>query len=252
MSEEPLVLVERDGRRGELVLNRPRRRNAITGPLVDAMGVALQELIADDSVHVILIRGAGGAFCSGNDLKEFGAEPPPPWLANQEERWIDFHDQLFRCPKPIVGALEKAAIGGGAALANACDFLIAGETARYHSVEPSEQIAKTPHVTTVWMLWRHGVSKTMQVAMTAIPLTGAELFQRGIAVAAVPDDQVVEAARAYADRLAATAPGIVADVKQSIREITGTEDFRAAATRVLAMQRRAASGWAGTQTYVEP
>jgi enoyl-CoA hydratase/carnithine racemase len=251
MSDEPLVLVERRERVGELILNRPHRRNALTGPLVDAMKQALLQLIEDDEVSVILIRGAGGAFCSGNDLKEFGAVPPPPWLASQEERWIDFNDLMFRCPKPTVGALEKAAIGGGAALANACDFLIAGEKAFMHVGEPSVQVAKTPHVNTVWLLWRHGVSIAMQVAMTAVPLTGPELVQRGIAVASVPDGEVVEAARAYATRLSGTMPGIVADVKRSLRELTGMEDFRSAATRVLEMQKRTSSGWAGTRGFLD-
>ncbi len=250
MADEPLVLIERNDRVGELVLNRPHRRNALTGPLVDAMKVALQELIEDESVHVILIRGAGGAFCSGNDLKEFGAEPPPDWLASQEARWIDFNDMMFRCPKPTVGALEKAAIGGGAALANACDFLIVGEQAFLHVGEPSVQVAKTPHVNTVWLLWRHGVSVAMQVAMTAVPLTGPELVQRGIAVAAVPDAEVLDATRAYAARISNTMPGIVADVKESLRELTGVHDFRGAATRVLEMQRRTSSGWAGTRGFL--
>lgn len=251
MTDEPLVLIERTGRVGELVLNRPHRRNALTGPLVDAMSEALQALIADDEVGVILIRGAGGAFCSGNDLKEFGAVPPPDWLSSQEERWISFHDQVFRCPKPIVGALEKAAIGGGAALADSCDFLVVGENAFLHVGEPSVQVAKTPHVNTVWLLWRHGVSVAMQVAMTAVPLTGSELFQRGIAVACVPDDEVLPAARAYAERISNTMPGIVADVKESLRELTGTHDFRSAATRVLEMQKRTSSGWAGTRGFLD-
>lgn len=65
MADEPRVLLERHGRVGELVLNRPHRRNALTGPLVDAMSEALTTLAADDEVSVILVRGAGGRSALG-------------------------------------------------------------------------------------------------------------------------------------------------------------------------------------------
>src|SRR5690606_23202621 len=140
--------------------------------------------------------------------------------------------------------------GGGAALANACDFLVVGEGAFMLVGEPSVQVGKTPHVNTVWLLWRHGVSVAMQVAMTAVPLYGPDLYQRGIAVACVPDDQVLEASRDYATKISNPMPGIVADVKESLRALTGEHDFQSAATRVLEMQRSTSTGWAGTTGFL--
>ena len=111
----------------ELVLNRPERKNAINGPLGRDLSRALADIEKSEHIQAVLFRGAGGAFCSGLDLKEFNAEPAPDWLPDFQHIWRDAHRGLMSCSKPIVGALERYAINGGAALALACDLLIAGE-----------------------------------------------------------------------------------------------------------------------------
>ncbi|MHB8576308.1 MAG: enoyl-CoA hydratase/isomerase family protein, partial [Dehalococcoidia bacterium] len=91
MDEAATVLIERDGARGELVLNRPERRNALIGPMVTELRAGLAALVADTEVKAILIRGAGGSFCAGLDLDAFGASPPPAWRANFSEAWASLH-----------------------------------------------------------------------------------------------------------------------------------------------------------------
>ena len=106
----------------ELILNRPERKNAITGPLGVELARQVNVLSADEDVRVILLRGAEGAFCSGLDLKEFNADPPPAWRSDFAKIWRSAHRALYNCSTPIVGALERYAINGGAALALACDL----------------------------------------------------------------------------------------------------------------------------------
>ena len=77
MTSEAPILVEQHGRRLELVLNRPDRKNSLIGPLVEALRDAVLDAAEDDSVGCILLRGAGGVFCSGLDLKAFGQDPEP-------------------------------------------------------------------------------------------------------------------------------------------------------------------------------
>ena len=123
-----LVLVERPSDRvAHVVLNRPERRNALTGPLADQLADALDAVHADEDVTVIVIRGAGNAFCSGLDLKEFGLDPQPDWVPKFGSKWRRVHRALFESDRIVVGALERAAVNGGAALALACDFLVAGD-----------------------------------------------------------------------------------------------------------------------------
>ena len=130
-SDDP-VRSTRNGGVAEIVLNRPARRNAVTGPLAERLHAEIVAATEDDEVAVLLLRGAGGAFCSGLDLGEFRADPPPDWLPAFSNLWLDVHAALYDCPKPIVAALERFAINAGSALALAADLLVAGEQAFLH------------------------------------------------------------------------------------------------------------------------
>ena len=231
MSDAPIVLIERLERTGELILNRPHRRNAMTGPLVDALLTGLEELIADDEIRVILIRGAEGTFCAGNDLKEFRAEPRPAWLADHGDRWANFHAALFGCPKPIVGALEGHAIAAGSALALACDFLIAGEEAQLHVAEVALGLGPAP-VNSVWLEWRFGAGRAQEFVAGGLPYTGRALANRGLALRAVPDEHVVDEARALAERLAENDGTSMARAKALVRRLSGVPDAEAFRSRI--------------------
>ena len=100
------VLCERHDGWAEVILNRPERRNAIDGPLAEGMLSTLLALNADDSIRAIVLRGAGGALCSGLDLKAFSAEPAPEWLAGFNARWSAVHQALLDTSQVLVVALE--------------------------------------------------------------------------------------------------------------------------------------------------
>ena len=123
------VRLELDGAVAEIILNRPERKNAVTGPLAEAATAAVAQAEADPTVRVILLRGEGGVFSSGLDLKEFNAEPRPEWLPRFQGLWRGLHERLFACDKAVVCAMESYAINAGSALALSADYLIAGDTA---------------------------------------------------------------------------------------------------------------------------
>ena len=153
---------------GELVLNRPERKNALSPTLVAALSAGAQcsaacsgcfflslaapctagldELIADERVIVILIRGNGPEptadsptarwLCSGVDLKEQQRVRKETGTdGGQGKNWARFHATMYACPKPTIGVLEGGVIAGGTGLAFACDFLITGKQARFHVAE---------------------------------------------------------------------------------------------------------------------
>lgn len=194
------VLVERSGARGELVLNRPEKRNALMGPLVDALSEGLDELTSDPEIKAIVLRGAGGAFCAGLDLEEFGADPPRPWRAGFPEKWLALHTRMFQCRVPIVGALERYAIAGGSGLALACDLLVAGEGAFLHVKEAELGMAAPMNV--AWLQLRLGLARSNRLVMLAERIYGPELVDLGLAVCSVEDSTVLERACEVADRLA--------------------------------------------------
>jgi len=215
MTQTELVLTERRGAVAHVILNRPERRNALTGPLADGLLAALRAVSADDDVSVIVVRGAGGAFCSGLDLKEFGADPRPEWVPEFGQIWRAVHETIFNCPKIIVGALERAAVNGGAALALAMDFLVAGDNA-FLQVGEIQQGMAAP-MNTAWLLLRHSEAVAARVALFGDRLNGAKLVELGLAFVSVPDDDVVVETEALANRLAEHDRGGICRIKTSLR-----------------------------------
>jgi enoyl-CoA hydratase len=196
----PLVRVERHGRRGELILNRPERRNALIGPMVLELRQGLAELDRDPEIGAILLRGAGGTLCAGLDLEAFSADPEPPWREHFSHNWLSLHVELFEASKPVVGALERYAIAGGSGLALACDLLVAGETS-YMWVREAEFGMAAP-MNVAWLQLRSGLALTNRLVMMADRVTGPELVDSGLALQSVADDQVLARAREVTDRLA--------------------------------------------------
>ncbi|MEM8923525.1 MAG: enoyl-CoA hydratase/isomerase family protein [Actinomycetota bacterium] len=222
MSGDELVLVDRPVERvAQVRLNRPERRNALTGPLADRLVEVLTELDADDAVSVIAIGGAGGAFCSGLDLKAFNADPKPDWVADFGARWRRVHELLFDSDRIIVGALERAAVNGGAALALACDFLVAGDGA-FLQVGEIQQGMAAP-MNTAWLRLRHTEAISARVALLGDRIHGPELVRLGLAHASVADDEVWPEALALAERLAAHDPNGARRIKTALRR-TGIDD----------------------------
>lgn len=119
---------ERTGKIGRVTLNRPERLNAISGDLLAAFSMSLKAAIADEEAAVILLKGEGRAFCSGDDLKEFD-------LQSQSAETIDAHigaiqditKLMMGCDKPIVGAVHGFAVGGGFEWLLNCDIVVAAD-----------------------------------------------------------------------------------------------------------------------------
>jgi enoyl-CoA hydratase/carnithine racemase len=199
----------------EIVLNRPERRNALTGPLAEALAEGLHSIAADPEVSVLILRGAGGAFCSGLDLKEFGREPAPGWITDFPRLWREVHEALYDVPCIVVGALERAAVNGGASLALACDFLVVGDTAFLQVGEIQQGMAAPMNM--AWLRLRHSEALAARVALLGDRITGPELVDLGLATASVADDRVLADARRLATRLATHDAAGVRRIKHSLR-----------------------------------
>ncbi len=125
------VRIERTEGYAEIVLNRPRRRNALSPQAMKALTKALQEVGDDDRVRAVILRGEEAFFCSGLDLKEIDTTHPPT------ADWIGVHQVLAALDVPIICALQGGAINAGAALALACDLMVAGDGA-YLQIKEAE------------------------------------------------------------------------------------------------------------------
>ena len=173
------VLTERPLERvAHVILNRPERRNALIGPLADQLAETIEELNTDASLNVIVIRGAGNAFCSGLDLKEFAADPRPDWVPDFGRKWRRVHAAIFDSPHIVVGALERAAVNGGAALALACDFLVAGDNAFLQVGEIQQGMAAPMNMS--WLRLRFAENVAARLALLGDRIQGQELVRLGV------------------------------------------------------------------------
>ncbi|HZV72267.1 MAG TPA: enoyl-CoA hydratase/isomerase family protein [Conexibacter sp.] len=120
-----------------LTLNRPHALNALNGPLKSALLAAIHEV--DERTPAVVLRGAGTAFCAGQDVKTAADEPTPGLLIQLQE----ITRALRACPAPVIAAVHGHAVGGGAELALACDLVIADETAQFQFPETAIGVTVT-------------------------------------------------------------------------------------------------------------
>lgn len=216
MTEELVNLTVADGV-AIVELHRPERKNSLTGPLLDRLAEQVHAASADASVQVVVLCGAGGAFCSGLDLKEYRADPPPPWLANAAASLRAAHTALGQCGVPIVVAMERYAINGGAAFALAADLLVVGETSWLQVGEVLMDMAAPMNL--AWLVPRHPVSTIMRLVIPGERVLGPQLAAMNIAHEVVDDDQVRDRAIELATQIAAYPQGAPRSMKQSVLRV---------------------------------
>lgn len=203
MSDQaPSLLVEsRDGVR-TLTLNRPHRLNAFDAGLHAALQSALADAAADRACRVILLAGAGRAFCAGQDLAEPGLLDADVDLgAVLDLGWNALVAALRAMPKPVVCAVQGSAAGAGASIALACDITLAAEDAKF--AQAFIRIGLIPDSGATWLLPRLiGPARARALAMLGDPISGAEAASMGLIHRAVPAAELMPQATALCARLA--------------------------------------------------
>src|SRR5262249_12178496 len=121
------ILTQRSGAILDIQLNRPTKKNAMTSAMYDAIADALDGAARDESVRVVLGHGAGDSFSAGNDVADFLQNPPGPGESPQRR----LMDAFIAFEKPIVAAVQGAAVGGGTTMLLHCDFVYAAESAKF-------------------------------------------------------------------------------------------------------------------------
>ncbi len=185
--------------------------------MLDELAAHVDAASASDSVEVVLLCGAGGAFCSGLDLTEYNADPPPDWMPTASASLRAAHIALGACPKPVVVALERYAINGGAAFALAGDLIVAGRDAWLQVGE--SRLGMNAPMNLAWLVARYPIATVLQVVLPGTRLAGADLLRLGIAHEVVDDDQVRARAEALAAEIASFPARSAQRLKQSALQL---------------------------------
>lgn len=187
MSDDILLVQTQDRIRTTLTLNRPQARNALSSALRDAIFGALADADADDDVDVMILTGADPVFCAGLDLKEFGDSTALP----------DISPQWPTLTKPVIGAINGAAVTGGLELALYCDILIASEQARFADTHARVGLMPSWGLS-VRLPQRVGVGLARRMSLTGDYLSAADALRAGLVTEVVPHTELLPAARTVA------------------------------------------------------
>ncbi|MGE4242467.1 enoyl-CoA hydratase [Ramlibacter sp.] len=220
-------------------LDRPAAKNALTA----AMRRELVRLFADElpaRARVVVLTGAGGAFCAGLDLQELGAAADPRPLIVAEE--LDVARAMRAFDGPIIGAVDGAAVTGGFELALACDLLLASEAARF--ADTHARIGVLP----AWGLSqelsrRIGPARAKQMSFTGNFIDAQRALAWGLVNEVVPRDALMPAALGLADDMLSTEPQALRAYKRLI-----DDGARLAHGDALALEQARAAAWAETLT----
>jgi enoyl-CoA hydratase/carnithine racemase len=211
-----LVEIEDRGAVRHIVLNRPEKRNAFNGELIEAAGRAFEDAAADDSVRVVVLRGNGPMFSSGMDLGSLkDVSQNPGALREFREPILRWWNLLEEMPKATIAQIHGACIGGAVELALAADMRVMAEDAVAAILEV--KIGLIPDVGGCSRLPAVvGVGRAKELIMTGRFIGGAEAHQIGFANRIAPADQLDATTQALCDELLAAAPIAVSMAKNVI------------------------------------
>ncbi|HEV2615368.1 MAG TPA: enoyl-CoA hydratase-related protein [Candidatus Acidoferrales bacterium] len=235
-----------------ITLNRPDKRNAISPAMIDDLLGALDEAERGPA-RVVILTGAGKAFCAGMDLeslRELAAQTHEQHVADAERMGKMFH-RVYSFPKPLIAAVNGAAIAGGTGLATLADFTLAVPEAKFGYTEA--RIGFLPAVVSVFLLRQVGEKITRELLLTGKIFDAAEAHRLGLVTQLVPQEELMESARELAQSLIASSPTSLRLTKRIILRWNEKEIERdlAIAIRESAEIRRTADFREGLASFLE-
>jgi enoyl-CoA hydratase/carnithine racemase len=199
-----------------VTLQRPDKKNALTGAMYNVLSDALDRAEADASVKVVLFQGDGDSFTAGNDLADFAAQSKSN--SDDESPAFRFIKALGKASKPLVAAVQGNAVGVGTTMLLHCDLVYLAEGARL--MTPFVNLALVPEAASSWLLpARVGHVRAYQMFALGEPMDAATAVASGLANAVVPANEVRQKAMAAAITLTRRPAGALAATKKLMRDL---------------------------------
>jgi enoyl-CoA hydratase/carnithine racemase len=204
------IEVEKRGAVDWLTLNRPDALNAITAEMAAELNDYFGALYHDRSTRIVVLRGAGRAFCAGLDIKDHGTRDPATVPFGGGFGFQGFLAEVYirmrRCPQPIISLVHGAACGGGFAFALASDVRIAGQSARMNAAFIRLGLSACDMGVSYFLPRLVGVSIASELMLTGRFIGAGRALATGLVSEVVPDDQLEAAAHSYAEDMLAASP----------------------------------------------
>ncbi len=211
-----------EGSLATITLNRPDKRNAISGEMIAELMVALAEVEAG-AARALILTGAGTAFCSGMDLdalKAISSQSPEQHLEDSH-RIARLFRRLYRFPKPVIAAVNGPAIAGGCGISTLCDFTLAVPEAKFGYSEV--RIGFIAAIASVFLIRQVGEKRARDLLLTGRILDAEEAHRIGLVTEIVPADTLLDRSRQLAATLLASSPTSLARTKRLLRRLSESD-----------------------------
>lgn len=207
------LLLDISGAVSTVTLNRPDKRNAISATMIAELQTALDE-IEKSHARVAILTGAGTAFCSGMDLEMLAAIAEQSPAENQEDsrRMAKMLRRVWSFPRPLIAAVNGAALAGGCGIATLCDFTLAVPGAKFGYTEV--KIGFLPALVSVFLIRQIGEKHTRDLLLTGRIIDAVEAKGLGLVNEIVPEEKLLTRARELADLLIAASPASLSRAKR--------------------------------------
>ena len=209
---DDILLIDTQDRVRTLTLNRPQSRNALSAELRSRFFGALRDAEADDEIDVVIVTGTDPVFCAGLDLKELGDSSQLP----------DISPQWPQMAKPVIGAINGAAVTGGLEIALYCDFLVASEQARFADTHARVGLLPTWGLS-VRLPQKVGLGMARRMSLTGDYLSATDALRTGLVTEVVAHDELLPAARRVATSIVGNNQNAVRALLSSYHRIDGAQ-----------------------------
>ena len=213
-----------------LTLNRPEALNAISVTMVRELGDFFEGLFSDPTIRIVVMRGAGRAYCAGLDIKDrqTGEEVPFGGGFGFQGFLADVYIKMRRCPQPIISLIHGPACGGGFAFALASDIRIAGTSARMNAAFIRIGLSACDMGVSYFLPRLVGVSVASELMLTGRFIHAPRALATGLVSEVVPDDQLEAAAQTYIDEMMTTSPMGLRLTKEGLNMAVDASSLQAA------------------------
>ncbi|HET7813257.1 MAG TPA: enoyl-CoA hydratase-related protein [Candidatus Baltobacteraceae bacterium] len=253
MTNERVLTVSKEGRVAWLRLNRPDVRNAFNAGLIAALREAFDQAGRDDSIRAIVLAGEGKVFCGGADINWMRSSLDLTYDENVDDAraMSDMFRAIDQCPKPVIGRIHGAALGGGAGLAAVCDVVLAGADTVFGFTET--KLGIIPAVISPFVIAKIGISNARALFMTGERFDAKRAMHIGLIHEMVVTDTLDVCIERVVNEILSAGPAAVAAAKALIPRVAAAsyDESRDLTASAIAKQRTSREGQEGLRAFLE-